>query len=346
MKPTVSLAVLACLLLTPALASAQVFDDDERPAPPAAAPPASVEAPPPLQAPPPGVTLVMPPCRLAEHSGIEEPDARTAAQLVCASIARAGASPAVHYRVSLGKLGSVVILSVVQEGSTVGSAVDSREMRLQTIEEVDLAAPRIADAIVHGVPLVETEKVDNLTAAETRQPRSKAGRVHFGLGLLGMAPPLEQGANPSPGMVLDTHYETGNQRLELSGTFRFAAASGSDATPQANAAVFSLGARYFTSETDVSPYFGGGLSWGYYELKLPSQQLDASASGLGAYVDAGFEVLRTHHAHLAVGVRADLPFFALNNQNSYQYTSSGTYTYVAPSSYYYPPVSLEMRLTF
>jgi hypothetical protein len=341
-----SVAALASFLLAPASAFAQ--EPEERPAPPMA------PLPPPVEVVPPGVTVVMPPCRLAEHAGYEEPDSRTAAQLVCASIARAGASPADHYRISLGKLGSAVILSVAREGSTVGSTVDSREMRLTSIEEVEVAAPRIADAIVHGVPLVETEKVDNLVGPETRQPKSKAGKVHFALGLLGMAPPLNVGVSPSPGMILDTHYETGSQRLELTGSFRFAAGSGDNTNPQASAVLFSIGTRYFTSDTDFSPYVGGGLSWGYYELKLPASDsigyTDAQSSGLGAYVDAGFEILRTHHAHLALGARVDVPFFALRNQGSGigSYDASGNYVYTPPSSsgFYYVPVSLEMRLTF
>jgi hypothetical protein len=341
-----SVAVLASFLLAPGAAFAQ--EPEERPAPPVA------PLPPPVEAAPPGVTVVMPPCRLAEHAGYEEPDARTAAQLVCSAIARAGASPAEHYRVSLGKLGSAVILSVAQEGGTVGSTVDSREMRLTSIEEVEVAAPRIADAIVHGVPLVETEKVDNLVGPETRQPKSKAGKVHFALGLLGMAPPLNVGVSPSPGMILDTHYETGNQRLELTGSFRFAAGSGDNTSPQANAVLFSIGTRYFTSDTDFSPYVGGGLSWGYYDLKLPAsdsaQYVEAQSSGLGAYVDAGFEILRTHHAHLAIGARLDLPFFALHNTDysSGYVDSAGNYVSgtTSSSNYYYLPVSLEMRLTF
>jgi hypothetical protein len=323
MRKLAALALVAPFLLVPVTAFAQ--DPD----------PAVAEAPPPPAA-------AEPPCRLVEHAGVPDADAHTATQLVCNAIARAGASPTSHYRVSLGKLGSVLILTVAHEGSTSGSTVDSREMRLQGIEEVDMAAPRIADAIVHGVPLVETEKVDNLTTAETRQPQSKPGKVHFALGLLGMATPPSEGFNPAPGLVFDVHYETGNQKLELGSSFRFTAgADHGTQSSHADSVMFSLGARYFPWDTDFSPYLGGGLSWEY--LNLNASDFNGNGSGLGAYVDAGVEVLRTHHTHLALGLRCDLPFFSLNNEYG-GYTAPGAST--PASSYYYAPVSLELRLTF
>lgn len=170
-------------------------------------------------------------CRLGDHEGFEEADARTAGQLVCSEIGRAGAPAGTHFRVSLGKLGSVTILSVAREGETPGSTADSREMRLQGIEEVMVAAPRIAESIVKGTPLNETEKVDNLVGQETRQPKIKPGKTHFGLGLVGLLPPLDQGFTPAPGIDLDIHYETGSQQFEVGGSMRFGGGSGEETQP-------------------------------------------------------------------------------------------------------------------
>jgi hypothetical protein len=302
---------------------------------------------PPLPPPPPPAAAVpesAPPCSLSEHAGFEEPDARTAAMLVCSAIAHAGPSYEARYRVSLGKLGSVVILSVAEEGPTPGSTVDSREMRLQSIEEVEVAAPRIAASLVHHVPLTETETVENLVGGDTRSPKSRPGRVHFATGLIGLEPPLNQGVSPAPGLVLDVHYETPDLRLELGGSFRGGGGSASNQSPQVGFAIFSVGARYFTGDADVSPYLGAGLSWEFLSLTLPND-FDGNNSGLGAYVDAGVEILRTHHSHLALGARLDAPFFALN-PNGYLNSLSGQGTTAPPSSYYYAPLSLEMRLTF
>jgi hypothetical protein len=333
MNKLAAVAVLATAVFAPTIALAQ--DLDELP-PPAA------------EAPPPSVTVSLPPCRLGEHAGFEEPDARTASLLVCAALAHAGASPGARYRVSLGRLGSIIILSVAEEGTTIGSTVDSREMGLQGIEEVDVAAPRIAASIVHGVPLVETEKVDNLVGGDTRMPKSRPGIVHFALGLAGMAPPLDQGLSPAPGIMLDIHYETPSQRFELGGAFRGGGGSASSQSPSIGFAIFSVGGRYYTNDTDMSPYVGGGLSWGYLNLSLPGEGFHGDNSGLGAYVDAGVEILRTHHTHLALGARLDVPFFALNSSSGTETynQATGTYTPTTQSAYFYAPLSLELRLTF
>jgi len=335
MKTLIARAAAACALLVAVPGFAQ--DDEATPAAPI----------------PPTVTITVPTCRLAAHAGIQDADAATAGQLVCAELAHAGAPPEARYRVSLGKLGSVIILSVEREGDALGSTIDSREMRLQGIEEVSVAAPRIADSIVHGTPLRETEKVDNLVGDETRQPKTKPGKVHFALGLLGVMPPLDRGAAPSAGLDLDLHYETGSGKLELGGSIRFGGSSGNDNSPSMAFFVFSMGGRYYTTDTDFSPYVGGGLTWGFWSLNLPGVEgFNGNNSGLGAYIDGGVEILRTHHTHLALGARLDAPFFALNNQEGLAVggTWNGTAVQGSPVTYqstlYYAPISIEMRLTF
>jgi hypothetical protein len=334
-----ALLPIALVTLVPAIAFAQ---DRQEPSPPAAAPsPAPAPA-----------AVPSPSCALGDHEGFEEADARTSAQLVCAEIGRAGAQPGTHYRVSLGKLGAATILSVAREGDTPGSTADSREMRLQTIEEVMVAAPRIAESIVKGTPLTETEKVDNLVGQETRQPKSKPGKTHFALGLVGLLPPLDQGLTPAPGIDLDVHYETGSQQFEVGGSMRFGGGNGGSRTTVSNGFfIFSVGGRWFTADTDISPYLGGGLSWSYLSLHAPDSGVDANNNGLGAFVDGGVQIMRTHHAHLALGARLDVPFFTLNNNRSevptYSYNGTQNPPSVSgPSTFYYAPLSVELRLTF
>jgi hypothetical protein len=336
MNRFVAPAAFVAALVVPGVALAQ---------PPPPPPPSALPAP--YEAPPPGVVISVPPCRLGEHAGIDEADAQTAGQIVCAQLQHTGAAPADHYRVTIGKLGSIIILSVAREGTTLGSTADSREMRLQGIEEVEVAAPRVAESIVHGTPLPETEKVDNLVGGETRQPKTKPGKTHFALGLTGLFPPLDQSLGPAPGVVMDIHYETGDGRFELGGAFRAGGGSSSSGSPSMGFVMFSVGGRYYTSDADISPYVGGGMSYEYLNLTLPSENLQGSNAGLGAYVDAGAEILRTHHTHLSLGGRLDLPFFALNTNSTGSASPVGSGPAPsAPSSFYYAPVSLELRLTF
>lgn len=337
MKTIARLAAAAVALLTPAAALAQVD------AAAAEVAPAPALAPTPLPAP---VTITMPACRLAEHAGVDEASAQTAAQIVCDAIQHAGASPTEHYRVSLGRLGSMVVLRVSQEGSSIGSTLDSRSLRLQGIEEVPVAAPRIADSIVHGTSLHDTETVDNLVGEEARQPKSKGGKTHFAMGLVGILPPLDRGLTPAPGLDLDVHYETSDQKLELGGSMRFGGASDNNdtSTVMNGFFVFSMGGRLYTSAADFSPYVGGGLTWSYLNLSVPGL-FKGDGSGLGAYADAGVEVLRTHHAHLSVGMRLDVPFFAMHGVAALAGPSTCLGCGVQ-STLYEAPLSLEMRLTF
>jgi hypothetical protein len=345
-----TLVAVVLTAVAPSLAHAQEPEEVEtktdtpsEPAPAAttsAAPTAAVDA--------------RPACRLGEHYGIDEASASTATQIVCDAIQHAGPSSGEHFRVSIGTLGRVVVLTVAKEGTTRGSAEDSRQLRLQNIEEIPVAAPRLADALVHGTPIEETQKVDNLVGEETRVPRSKGGHVKFAMGLMGITPPVDKGLTPSPGIILDLHYETANGRLELGGDMRFGGGSNNDNTIAAVDGFFefSMGGRYYTNDTDFSPYIGGGFAWSYFHLTLPDGAFTNDHSGLGAYVGTGFEVMRTHSAHLAVGARLDLPFYAFQG-SPYEVSA-----YCAPSSpctggnagsatsFYYAPVSLEMRLTF
>jgi hypothetical protein len=303
---------------------------------------------PPLPAPPPP-THSDTSCRLDAHEGIDDADARTAALLVCSEIARLNPPPDAHYHVTLGKLGSIIILSVTREGDTPAVTADVRELRLRGIEEAAVAAPRLADSIVHGTPIAETEKFDNLVGQETHgAPKKGGGSVHFSLGVVGELPPLDQGFGPAPGLSLRVHYET--KSWEIGGDIRFGNGQVSDSSPEVGFFMAELGGRYFFNETDVTPFLGAGIGWDYLNLKIPSLGFQGDNSGLGAFAEAGVEFLRTYHTHLSVGFRLDLPFFSINGYENdlclNNLGSTSTNVCSGYTTYYYAPVSLELRLTF
>ena len=354
---TAAAATLA-LVLAPTVARAQ-DPVPPLPAPTAAPPPAPSPTPPPppaaagiVEAPvtaPPPVVLSMS-CLLGGHAGIDDADAQTAGHLVCDEIARAGGPSGVHYRVDIGKLGTTIILSVARE-DTPGTISDTRELRLQSIEEVSVAAPRLAGAIVHGEPIAETVTTENVVGEETRVPKTRPGSIHFALGLEGLLPPLDQGVAPAAGVLLDWHYEA--RRLELGVGLRGGGSSGSNNSPSLGYFMIDVGGRYFFSDADIAPYVGGGLEWMYLNLSVPNESFSGNNGGLGVFADGGIEILRTHHTHLAFGARLDLPFFSIQNNNSSGDSTgysgiNGAVATNAPvtTSSYFAPLSLEMRLTF
>jgi hypothetical protein len=302
--------------------------------------------PPPPTTPPPQLGVAAGRCRLGDHAGIDDADAETAAQLVCREIERFGPPPGVRYHVTLGKLGTVIIYSVTREGDTPDRAVDERELRLHGIEEASVAAPRLAEAIVRGTPIGETEKFDNLVGEESRRPAKKPGSVHFSLGILGNLPPLDQGIGPAPGLDLHVHYET--KSFELGGGLRFGGGAVSQSSPTMAFFMAEVGGRFFFSDTDFSPYLGGGFAWDVLSLDIPGG-FSGSNAGLGTYFDVGVEFLRTYHTHLSAGFRADVPFFSLNGSTfcANSGTSGETFGVCSTANtYYYWPLSVEVRLTF
>jgi hypothetical protein len=267
--------------------------------------------------------------------------------MLCSEIVQAGAPQDSRYRVAFGSLGSLVIVSVDREGQTPGSVADSRTMTLHGIEEIRIAAPRLAHALVDGTPIESTQTVDNVVTEEGRIPLAKPGKMQVGLGLAGSVTPYD-GMGVTPAFMLDLHY--GMSQIEISGGLRFSSPSAwssiaeARSSPTGAVVSTSIGARYFTSDKEISPYFGSGVAYSYFRLALPNG-FDGNASGFGVYIDAGVEILRTHRSHLALGARLDLPFFALNNATGTPDASSPPGA-PAPSTMYFAPLSFEARLTF
>jgi hypothetical protein len=366
MKTTTAVALSLGLLFGTVAAFAQEDHPAASGQPPAAAsaqppagahPPASDASSPPVLPPPdalPSSSLPRPPCGLGEHSGVDDADAATAAQLVCTALARAGAPADAHYRVNIGKLGSVFILSVVLEGDRAGSTADSREMRLASVEAVAGAAPKIATAMVHGTVVEDIDLPAPGSAPLPPPPAaaSSSARVHFALGLIGQFPPLDRSATPAAGADLELHAELSSVAIVTDVRF-----GGEDSTGSVGIAFveFSMGGRYFFSDANLSPFLGGGFAWSYLEMNdNVHHDFNGSHTGLGAFGEIGLEVGRLHHTHLAFGARLDLPFYSMQNDVG-QFASPAQQAPlgVAPpqqplviGTLYYAPLSLEVRVTF
>ena len=85
-----------------------------------------------------------------------------------------------------------------------------------------------------------------------------------------------------------------------------------------------IGARFFFSDADLSPFAGGGLQVAYYHLT----RSDSSGSGAGAFAEIGVAGLRSNKVGVYATVRGALPFFTIVD------------------SKYVVPVTLNLGLTF
>ena len=246
-------------------------------------------------------------CVLGEHAGISEPEARTAASIVCGELAMHGPEAGRTYRVLLGRLGKVLVLSLSEELED-GTVTDHRQVNLEGIEEVPIAAPRLVTALVEDKALQETETVENLVGQDTRPIKKREGESFFAIGVVGLIADTE-GPNTSVGADMAFGYEA--PTVGIGYDLRFAAIS-----EGVGVGMFATGpfVRYFFVKKDISPYMGGGL--GPMLLQVESDGLRADRWGLAFWAEAGVELMRTHKSQLAAGGRLDVPTFTVSDDTN------------------------------
>ena len=354
----------ASLIASSALAQTPPPNADEPVAPAPVAAPAPVDQP---IAPAPGVrpaTLqpeVKPPmssCGPGAVQGVYPADAQTGVWLVCEEVRRRQGLPLsispsegpAAYRVGMLRLGNSVILTLQVE-APIGTIRDGRQLRLATIEELPVAAPRLVDALWRGVPVTSTQKVSNLVGEETREYQKKPGEFLWGGGLMGVVG-VGSGAGMQPGIDLRAGYET--ERYGIGLDLRFGAGSDGNDDKRMDYVAFGIGGRYFLSDGNTGPFVGGGLTWSGIEVRGDDlgNGYGVSGSGMGAYGEAGVEFLRLHSSRLTFDVRFETPFYQLKAEQyaygSYYDAATDSYVNEAPSDdkKYVVPIMAGLTYTF
>ncbi|HEX9189395.1 MAG TPA: hypothetical protein VGB87_20125 [Vicinamibacteria bacterium] len=291
-------------------------------------------------------------CGLTEAGGVAQADAHTAARLVCEELRRASTGQG-RFGVGLAALGRVVIVTATREDT--GASVS---VRVEGVEEIPVAAPRIASALAEGLAFATTQRVDNLLEDEVKLAKTKKGSVKFTLGVADVESP-GLGAR-SAGFSLGLLYAS--PRFALPAEIRFAFDDGQGDEPELDLFSISVGGRAYLSKRDWSPFVGAGLGVlrlaasedQYTETGYPGPEyFYADRFGLAAYVEAGVEVLRLHRGRIALHVRADLPTWSLESDAYAVYPYwDGRGPYPEPEyvrtarSRYVAPVSIGLTVAF
>lgn len=241
-------------------------------------------------------------CTLGAHPGIDEADAQTSTAIICDELAKRGLSAR---EVRLGKLGGRILVGV-----------GDKRMLISGVEEVPVAAPRLAEAVANGTSPEETRKVDNVVAAEARRPKTMPGSVGLKGGIIG-AMPASRDSGIAPGVAVGILARSGS--FGIDGHLRAGGGGGSES--ELTHVVLGSGAHYYFTDGDFAPYLGGGVGLMHYKLER-TQSDSVQNTGFGLYGEAGIEALRTHHVAFTVGVRADVPTFTLKPEH-YSPTTSG-----------------------
>ena len=210
----------------------------------------------------------------------------------------------------MGKLGSKLLL-VLEHRTEAG--IEERHTLITGVEEAPTASQRVVDALVSNRPLEETVNVTNVLSQEARTPLQKQGRPGFAGGIIGVTPagiPAAVGAGAELGMV----YESDRFALSLHGRL-----AGGNSGTETSFMYFNLGvgARYFLTDGDFSPFVGGGT--GFSALSAHTDTNSWGGNGLNLYGEAGVEAFRTHRVSMIAGLRADAPLFAMADGSDKKY---------------------------
>ncbi len=258
-------------------------------------------------------------CAAGEINGISADNAATAVQLVCGAItSRVAPNNGSSYRVDMGRLGRIAILTV--RTIRAGEPDKSLSVQLADIEEIALAAPRIGESVATGKPFAASATVDNLVREENRKYAGKKRDAEslFGAGLFGASLLGANGDANAAGLIFKWEYQAPGFAAGASGFFGIE-------SPALGG--FSVDGRKFFSEADFSPFAGGGLAYVGFDADKVSN------GSLGAYVSGGFEAFRTYQNRLTVEARAFLPFSEAEGECTYDFTDGETCTtgaYVVP----------------
>jgi hypothetical protein len=273
------------------------------------------------------------------NNGLDQASAYTGWQLVCdeirnqgVTLAPPGANTASAYHVTFDRLGARLVVRVAYE-APVGHAVRTRKVVLDGPEELTVAAPRIARAVVKDLPLEESERVDNLVGEETRVYRKKSGEFLWGLGVLGTMVPTASAA-VSPGLEFMGYYETPTYGVGFS--LRTTFGNDDNGVDQQSIAV---GGRYFFGEGDVSPFIGAGVGASWLSIDEAKSEYHAEGSGFGAFGEVGVELLRLHSSRMIIGLRMDAPFYEVERGYYWDYDTGSATT--GPEKSYELPLTLS-----
>lgn len=283
-------------------------------------------------------------CSLGDRAGVDEEEAKTAADIVCHELAKKGATNTNH-EVRFGKLGGRTLVTLAARGN--GNEYNEVRTFINGLDEMEVAGPRLAQSITEGKTLEQTRTVDNVMIDEQRAPKQVGGSVMATLGMFGMSS-FGETSSASAGFDLSIGYRAGHFGLAGSGR---AGGIGSGSTKLANVSL-DIGGRLYLTNGDISPFIGGGFAVSYFHRNAEhnAEIKELSGSGASSFVALGVEVLRAHHMGLVVSGRLDLPFYDLEGERlgaivpgPYGYATRGSDEHVAS---YVMPVSLNVGLVF
>lgn len=239
--------------------------------------------------------------------------AEPCAQIECVRSAAAPHGAEAAAQVSLRRLGSKHIASLTVVEVRSGATRFSDSMGTQRVEELDVVAERLVEALASGSRPADTAELGTITDEEERAPRRRDGRVAVLLGMQGVLP-LQGYASKlgGGGAKLGVWFEGMHFAIAPTVGVRFDLSRSDD---EYFHVPIEVQGNYLVLRGDVSPVLGLGLGLHYMHEKvhvasrtgelLVSRTTDVivdSVWGFSSFVRAGLLFLRTYDVSLLVAV--------------------------------------------
>jgi hypothetical protein len=272
-------------------------------------------------------------CSLGDRIGVDENEAKIAADIICHELAMKGATNTNH-EVRFGKLGGRTLVTLAARS---GNEYNEVRTFIVGLDEIDVAGPRLAQSLTEGKTLEQTRTADNVISNEQRAPKQMGGAMMATMSMFGTSS-VGTTSEASAGFGLGLGYRSGHFGLAAEGR---AGGIGSGENKLVNASL-DMGGRLYLSEGEISPFVAAGFEVSYLKRTATDQtEIRALAgSGAGSFAMLGVEALRAHHMGIVVAGRLDIPFY---NVEGDRYPERGGRE---KFSSYAMPVSLNVALVF
>ncbi len=190
-----------------------------------------------------------------------------------------------------GRLGQKIPLSLDELSPDTLQPVYSASLTATGLEECDVVAARLVDAVLDRRSAEDNAEMTTVTAKESQPFAKKPGERFWFIGL--PVAIYDSGSTPV-GLSLGYGYEAENFRISATGA---GYARGGDGV-----GYVALEGAWIPFATEISPFVGGGL--GYMGA--------GGRGGLGGIVEAGLEAFRLHGVRALAGVQVTIPFFEVS----------------------------------
>lgn len=245
----------------------------------------------------------------------------------CALSSATGTGADVVVYGSVGKLGEKLSVSVRASELASGRTVFSQSLSVDRPEELDIAAKRLADALVSGEDVADNAEVGTVTHEEARAPARRDTRVGFLFGFHGVVPFTGYAEEQlGVGTTLGAFIEAYDFVIEPTLGFRF------DLTDQSEAWThlpLDIAFAYVFSRGDVAPFLGGGLGLHVLFERVHMQRtvgdvlrstskdvVDDTLVGASFFPRAGFLFMRTYDVSLELVVEYPLTLADFEQRSS------------------------------